>query len=408
MQIMSQMSEQAAATQQAFQQTIETLRAEREVDREETRAQIRALQSAMATPMISSPGEIVNPTPQRIAHAPVLTVTSPSSGTVAGELAEERLSKRKATLPNPQRFDGTRRKFRAWQLEMRSKLRVDGHAIGGLPDQFAYIYSRLDETPQAMAAAYFEKGGQDGLSDPAGFLAYLATCYGDPNSEQRALSRLETMRQGPKENFATFLPKFEKELADSGGATWGDSVKINSLKRVINGELRTHLAGQLNLPTRYPEFVNALQSLGANLDELRFYTRQQDQPANQTKHRNQRAKETSPQPPTTQKEETTEKMDWEPTKAGKAGSGRKSNMKPVDKTGPQCYSCGGYGHIARQCANERNREAVGERKLRDGKKLSKAGRVKPKREILSQDGEESDGDGDSQYDTASDQESEKE
>lgn len=80
----------------------------------------------------------------------------------------------------------------------------------------------------------------------------------------------------------------------------------------------------------------------------------------------------------------------------------------MDKTGPQCYSCGGYGHIARLCANERNKEAVGRRELRDRKKSSKAGHVKPKREMLSQDREESNGDGDSQYDTASDQESENE
>ena len=99
-------------------------------------------------------------------------------------------------------------------------------------------------------------------------------------------------------------------------------------------------------------------------------------------------------------------MDWEPTKAGKAGSGGKPGGKPTDKTGPQCYSCGGYGHIARECANERKKEATGKEKPGDRKKASKAGRAKPKKET-SRDGEESDS-GSSQYDTASDQESEKE
>lgn len=135
---------------------------------------------------------------------------------------------------------------------------MDGPALGGSLDQFVYIYSRLDKTPQAIAAAYFEKGGLGRSSSPEEFLKYLTTYYGDPNIKQRALSRLETMRQGAKANFASFLPKFEKKLANSGGANWGDLVKINSLKRVINGELRSHLAGQLNLPTKYPEFVNAL------------------------------------------------------------------------------------------------------------------------------------------------------
>jgi hypothetical protein len=400
MQMMSQMSDQ-------FQQSMDAMRAEREADREETRSQIRALQSAIATPQYTTHGDIASPVPQRLGPVPpVLNVTSPPT-VLTNETGQGQIpTKKKPTLPNPQRFDGTRREFRAWLLEMRSKLHVDGPALGGSLDQFVYIYSRLDKTPQAMAAAYFEKGGLDGSSNPEEFLKYLTTCYGDPNIEQRALSRLETMRQGVKENFASFLPKFEKELADSGGASWGDSVKINSLKRVINGELRSHLAGQLNLPTRYPEFVNALQSLGANLDELRFYNRNQDQSANLSKHRNHRPKEKNPQPPTKPKEESSDQMDWEPTKAGKVGSGRKPSGKPTDKTGPQCYSCGGYGHIARECANERKKEAIGKEKPNDGKKSSKAGRVKPKRETSSQDKDESDSE--SQYGTASDQESEKE
>lgn len=144
---------------------------------------------------------------------------------------------------------------------MRSKLQVDGPAIGPPFYQFAYIYSRLDETPQALAATFFAQGGSRQAYDPADFLSYLATCYGDPNAEQKALGRLESMTQGEQESLAMFIPKFEKELADSGGAAWSDAVKINHLKRTINDALRTELAGQLNLPRDYPGFVNALQGL---------------------------------------------------------------------------------------------------------------------------------------------------
>lgn len=70
----------------------------------------------------------------------------------------EHPTKKKPTLPDPPRFNGLRKKFRAWELEMRSKLRVDGTAIGSPADRFAYIYARLEETPQAMAAVFFFKG----------------------------------------------------------------------------------------------------------------------------------------------------------------------------------------------------------------------------------------------------------
>jgi hypothetical protein len=203
---------------------------------------------------------------------------------------------------------------------MESKLRVDGAAIGSLADQFAYIYSRLDQTPQAMAAAFFENGGLLGTRNPADFLRYLSNSYGDPNVAQRALSRLETLQQGGKESFATFLPKFEKELADSGGSTWTDAVQINHLKRVINQELRTHLAGQLNLPQTYNDFVQALQNLGANLDDLRFHTkyrsswRQPQQAQESTYTRSGR--------PT-----RADAMDWEPTKVNQVARQKDDQLK---------------------------------------------------------------------------------
>jgi hypothetical protein len=252
---------------QAFAQLTRQLSAIREdqaADREAYRTQIQAIQELLVqrrqTP--SPP----NPPPELL--TPNITSRQPSPPPIG-------TWKKKATLPDPPRFDGTRKNFRTWQLEIRSKLRVDGPVLGLRADQFAYIYARLDQAAQAMAAAYYEKGGPDGAHDPDQFLAYLTACYGDPNAEQRALSRLETMRQGEKESFSTFLPKFEKELADSGGAEWNDTVRINSLRRVINHDLRTHLAGQLSLPREYPAFVNAVQNLGANLDDLRFHEKKQ-------------------------------------------------------------------------------------------------------------------------------------
>jgi hypothetical protein len=362
----------------------------------------------MATPQhATTPGEIVNPIPQRLGLVPpVLDTMSPpiplTSETRQGQIP----TKKKPTIPNPKLFDGNRRNFQAWQLAMESKLQVDGPALGGPADQFAYIYARLDQTPQSLAAAYFRRGGNDGSRNPAEFMEYLSSCYGDPHLKQRALNRLETMRQDQKESFAAFLPRFERELADSGGANWDDEIKINALRRVLNREMETYLIGQLILPTAYPGFVNALQSLGANIEGHRFRNRKTDHQQPFRRNPNHGEGNRDRQPPPTQKEGTIDQMDWEPTKAGKAGSGRKSSGKPTDKTGPQCYSCGGYGHIARECANERKKEAAGKEKSGDGKKASKVGRVKPKREASSQDGEQSDSD--SQYDTASDQESEKE
>jgi hypothetical protein len=320
LQMMSQMSEQ-----------LQALRAERENDREAVQAQIQVLQSAIATPTATPQPPVVRPEPIR-----------PGS---AGKAV-----KKKPTLPDPQRFDGNRRRFRTWQLEMQSKLRVDGPAIGSPFDQFAYIYARLDQTPQGMAAAFFEKGAREDCYTPDQFMEYLVTCYGDPNSQQRAMSRLETMRQKDKESFAAFLPKFEKELSDSGGATWDNLVRINSLKRAINPTLRAHLVGQLNLPTTYSEYVNALQNLGANLDEHRLYGGRnqhqnppQPQQSNHGESKHAAAGAPSPDP-----------MDWEGTKLNAAGSDRRAKWASAEelqrrKDERACLRCGSDGHFIGQC-----------------------------------------------------------
>ncbi|KAK3329168.1 hypothetical protein B0H66DRAFT_609858 [Apodospora peruviana] len=69
-----------------------------------------------------------------------------------------------------------------------------------------------------MAAAYVKSGGPDGARNPSRFIDYLGTCYGNPNLKKKALGRLGGIIQGDEESFAAFLPKFERELVDSGGA----------------------------------------------------------------------------------------------------------------------------------------------------------------------------------------------
>ncbi|KAK4171223.1 hypothetical protein QBC36DRAFT_199796, partial [Triangularia setosa] len=166
--------------------------------------------------------------------------------------------------------------------------------------------------------------------------------------------------QGEKESFASFLPKFEKELADSGGAEWSDAVKSNYLKRTINREMRTALAGQLNLPKFYPEFVNNLHNLGANLDELRFYTARRKP---QTKSRSLSPDHNAPGPKhrPTITAAAVDEMDWEPTKisqaihrANKELKGKRAkwvDQSEIDrrKSEGRCLRCGRTGCKISKC-----------------------------------------------------------
>jgi len=93
---------------------MDDMRAEQANEREAMRVQIKALQENLAS-LQATPATI--PQSPTLPAFPTVTVmpSSPSGQT-----------KKKITLPDPPKFDGLRSNFRAWYLEMRNKLAVDG------------------------------------------------------------------------------------------------------------------------------------------------------------------------------------------------------------------------------------------------------------------------------------------
>ena len=337
---------QAGQSEQA--QRFAEMEARQAQEREATQAHIKALQETIASLQATPAATPQSPAPPAL---PAVTTTPPSP---PGQ------TKKKMTLPDPPRFDGTRKKFRTWKQEMEGKLETDGLAIGTKRDQFAYVFTRLTDVPQAMSAAYYDHSKQTGATDPLRFLSYLSSCYLDPNLSQKALSRLGSMTQGDKESFASFLPKFEKELADADGAGWTAAVKISYLKKALNGEMRKELKGQLNMPTEYHPYVRALQDLGANLDEFRGFSQrrapwQPGQKGTQTRTKTPPPHNSSPRLP------SPDAMDWEPTKISRAVQRQNKELagkraKWVDekemalrRREQRCLRCGRDGCWASEC-----------------------------------------------------------
>ncbi|KAG7285833.1 hypothetical protein NEMBOFW57_008127 [Staphylotrichum longicolle] len=62
--------------------------------------------------------------------------------------------------------------------------------------------------------------------------------YEDPNVAQYVLNNLDSIAQGKTESFVAFYPRFEKQLADMGGATWHTPVQINYLRKAFNDEMK--------------------------------------------------------------------------------------------------------------------------------------------------------------------------
>jgi hypothetical protein len=297
---------QAGQLEQA--QRFAEMEARQTQEREATQAHIKALQETIASLQATPTTTPQSSTPPTF---PAVTITPPSPPSQ---------TRKKMILPDPPRFDGVRKKYRNWRLEMEGKLRTDGSLLGTAADQFTYIYSRLGDSPQSTAAAFYESGGPGGARNPTSFLQYLTTTYEDPNVAQHALNNLDDMTQGKTESFAAFYPRFEKQLADAGGAIWHDVVQINYLRKALNDEMKDLLVPMLHLPGDYPGFVRELHNLGANVDSRRATRRRAGRkppypPRANTSPDQGAAKRRNYEYTATPSQDV---MDWEPTKISKA------------------------------------------------------------------------------------------
>jgi cell pole-organizing protein PopZ len=265
----------------------------------------------------------------------------------------EQFQRPRPKLPDVEKFTGKRSEWRTWKIKMEEKLERDQLAIGDRMDRFAYINARLDDTPAKMVSAYVERVRKTSSQDPDHFMAYLHSIYGNTNTKEHAVNKLNTMSQG-KEAFATFLPKFETTLADAGGGEWTDEVKINTLKRALSQEMRKSFIYMPALPTEYSAFIDTLQTLASRLAAFDREFRKPTAP-------------TTPKPPLP----STDEMDWQPSTNKVQASGQSSANKvqsPTDGQGEQkraqwvskdtlekrrsnnlCLRCGGKGHFIGNC-----------------------------------------------------------
>ena len=152
-----------------------------------------------------------------------------------------------------------------WKVEANNKLRIDGAVIGTPQDQAAYLFSRMEAKAQLMVVSFYQN--QPGC-DVAIFVRHLDSIYIDPNATARALNRLQAMKQG-RESFATFLPKFEKELGENQLTMVPDMVKIGYLRGALNTEMQRAMIGPVTY-TDYGGFIQVLLAVGSQLDCLQY------------------------------------------------------------------------------------------------------------------------------------------
>src|SRR5262245_7821479 len=143
--------------------------------REEQQAQVKALQSVLAT----TQAEI---TTLRQNSSTPATTSSPSADETPPDT-----TRRKAILPDPPKFDGTRSEYEGWRSLIYDKIEVDGEVIGSPKNQFLYIASRLEGKGLKSALTFITANRNTSLATAQHILNYLDAIFGDRHKVQRVV-----------------------------------------------------------------------------------------------------------------------------------------------------------------------------------------------------------------------------
>lgn len=313
--------------EKTFQQSLQQLADQQAKQEEKLNQRLAELEECAKTPLTTPP--VPSPTGQK----------KPSE-----DLSNDPpVSKRpKPILPDPPKYSGKRSEWGAWKLQMDLKLLIDEAAIGNETERMVYVYSRLEGDAAQMTKTFVQLAMNTQTADPANLLAYMEQALGDPNVKEKASNKLSSMRQG-REAMAAFLPKYERTLAEAGGAHWSDDIKIHTLKRMLSKDIMEALI-VADIPQQYHEFTHLVLRTDARLKALK------DLRSGDTERASTRSLATPA---------SGEPMDWQPSinKVQTPTNGNEQkraqwvtkDVLEARKAARKCLRCGGNGHFISSC-----------------------------------------------------------
>jgi hypothetical protein len=231
------------------------------------------------------------------------TDTTPSKTVTTG--LDDDLRKPKHSHPHPEKFTGEdETMFPQFKGLLEAKLEIDRKAIGTEKECIWYAFGRLSGKAAGRIYPWMESTKSTDLFTVDEFMKQLDAAFADPQKRQKALSKINQIRQGNRE-FREFLRDFEQTMLEAHGWKWDDQVRKGYLKAAINRELRDRLVTQEE-PVLYSDYVGQLRRISDNLQEIKAWDARRNRITRPGNHLN-----TPPQPLT---RPATDEMDWEPTR----------------------------------------------------------------------------------------------
>jgi hypothetical protein len=231
----------------------------------------------------------------------------------------------KHTLPQPEYTHEDPALYPQFRGLIAQKLRVDALACGDTDyDRVWYGFACLKGIAASRIFSWIDYAQKSGVTFVVqDFLTQLDVAFSDPQKTQKAISKINQIRQG-RTPFREFLQEFEQTLLEAGGWGWDDIVRKGYLKAGINYKLKSLLVSQIE-PSSYTDYVNLLRLTSDNFEAL------------------DRSSWPS-RPPT-----TSEPMEWQPTSASRGSVFVSKEIQELRRKAGQCLKCGLPGHHAHAC-----------------------------------------------------------
>lgn len=247
--------------------------------------------------------------------------------------------KPRPVLPDPDPYDGEDLAlYPQFRGKLAAKLQIDGPAIGGTQELLWYAFSRLEGKAAARLLPWMTtfKSDLSAFTIPA-FWEQLDAAFLDKAREQKALDRLNVLRQGTR-TIDDLLRELDQLLLEAAGFEWSDVVKKGFLKAAINLTLRDRMITVDEKPT-YMEYCAQVKTVADRLQEC-------------NRIRDKRKSYRGAAPAAPNETSAGEPMDWSYT-VNKASGPRASYASHEEmerrRRERACLRCGKQGHYIANC-----------------------------------------------------------
>jgi hypothetical protein len=254
----------------------------------------------------------------------------------------------KPRFPNPSKYSHENpSEYISFRMNLKSKLLIDRATFLSDDEKVCYAFDRLSGVAAKRMTPWIRTNQDNGTISVASFFTEMDSAFDDPQRQEKALVRVNSMKQGGRDLIA-FLGEFNETLVDAGGLSWDDSQKKTLLQVAINVRLMEAMVGRDKKPT-YEGYCDQLRAVDEDLKQIRRI-QGRGQPPRTSR-------------PITGNKREPEQMDWQPTQVNALRTKEREYWGSPEEIAQRrkeglCLRCGRKGHLVRGCSGPISRKPM--------------------------------------------------